>query len=52
MIFCRCIPLVSCLGEQDAVAVYVELMKTEAGVDKVPVVAVEEDPAKCLPASW
>ncbi|CAN0097527.1 unnamed protein product [Hapterophycus canaliculatus] len=25
-------------------------MKTEAGVDKVPVVYVEEDPAKCLSA--
>lgn len=32
-------------------AEYVELMKKEAGVDKVPDVTVEDDPAKCLPAS-
>lgn len=38
--------------KQDAVSEYVELMKTEAGVDKVPVVTVEENPAKCLSASW
>ena len=40
------------LFQQDAVAEYVNLMKTQAGVDKVPVVTVEEDPAKCLAASW
>lgn len=31
---------------------YVALMKAEAGVDKVPVITVEEDPAKCLSANW
>lgn len=40
------------LHKQDAVKEYVDLMKTQAGVDKVPVVTVEEDPAKCLSASW
>lgn len=37
---------------QHAVSEYVALMKTEAGVDKSPVVTVEEDPAKCLSAGW
>lgn len=37
--------------EQDAVAEYVELMKKEAGIDKVPDVTVEDNPVKCLPPS-
>lgn len=37
---------------KDAVSEYVELMKKEAGVDKVPDVSVEEDPTKCLSAGW
>lgn len=37
---------------QEAAAEYVELMKVEAEVDKTPIINVEEDPAKCLPASW
>ncbi|CAM9735961.1 unnamed protein product [Ascophyllum nodosum] len=36
---------------KDAVADYVELMKKEAGIEKVPEVTVEDNPAKCLPAS-
>lgn len=41
-----------CRRAQDAKTTYVELMKTEAGVDKVPVITVEEVPARCLPSSW
>lgn len=36
---------------EEAAAEYVELMKVEAEVDKTPIINVEEDPAKCLPAS-
>lgn len=39
-------------SRQDAVSEYVALMKAEAGVDKVPVITVEEVPAKCLSANW
>eukprot|EP00904_Undaria_pinnatifida_P010264 jgi/Undpi1/6368/HiC_scaffold_20.g08849.m1 len=35
----------------EAAAEYVELMKTQAGVDKVPAISVESAPAKCLSAS-
>ncbi|CBN77726.1 conserved unknown protein [Ectocarpus siliculosus] len=35
----------------DAVSEYVALMKAEAGVDKVPAITVEEDPARCLSAN-
>lgn len=48
----ECVALGKTKRQQDAVSEYVELMKTEAGVDKVPVVTVEEDPAKCLSAGW
>lgn len=37
---------------QEAADEYVQLMKTEAEVDKKPVIKVEDNPAKCLPASW
>ena len=39
-------------AKQEAAAEYVELMKTQAGVDKVPAISVESAPAKCLSASW